>query len=124
MTISLAEDGKVFRDDKHIATVTGDDIDFKHYSYKKHREEIEMLMEDDEPIADIGLEPISGGEPLTPIELFNTSTGKWYGEEDPHVVNWRSEHWSKRSFDERYAHKEELLHNNFAEQGMKYKPNK
>ena len=43
MTISLI-DGEVFRDGKLIATVREDGkIRFKHYSYKKHRDEIEDL---------------------------------------------------------------------------------
>lgn len=131
MIIRLEDNGEVYRDEKHIATVKDGKIKFKHYSYKKHRDEIDLLLADDEEpeeetpaSVDIGLEPITYDDetPETPLELFNTPDGKWYGEEAPEVVVWRSEHWSKRAFDEKYAHQEELLANNFAKCGMKYQP--
>lgn len=114
MIIRLEDNGEVYRDEKHIATVKDGKIKFKHYSYKKHRDEIELLLADDEDPED--------ETPETPLELFNTPDGKWYGEEAPEVVVWRSEHWSRRAFDEKYAHQEELLANNFAKCGMKYQP--
>ena len=125
MIIRLADDGKVYRDDKHIATVEGGEIKFNHYSYKKHKDEIEYLVfgEYETTPDPVDVEPeTKDPRPRTPIELTNTPSGKWYGEEDPHVVNWRQEHWSPEEFEKRYSHKTELLYNNFAEQGMKYNP--
>ena len=45
MKIKLKED-KVFRGRKLIATIEDGEIKFKHYTYKKHREDIEALMGD------------------------------------------------------------------------------
>lgn len=69
----------------------------------------------EEPIADIGLEPMDkplldiDGDPITPIELFKQGNGAWYGELNPPVVLWRMEHWSKEAFSDKYGHKTELL---------------
>lgn len=120
--IRLANDGKVYKGDKHIATVAGGDIKFNHHAYKRHKDEIEHLVfgeMETEPV-DIGLEPIDYTEPVTPLELFNTETGKWHGEEDPHVVTWRKANWSADAFSAKYDHQEELLLNNFARYGMNY----
>jgi hypothetical protein len=85
LVITLEDDGTVYRGKKLIATVKDGEVKFKHYSYRKHADEIEMLKltadalaennslitaddlltsSDDldvgscEPVADIGLEPI------------------------------------------------------------------
>ena len=116
LVIRLADDGKVYRDDKHIATVKDGEVKFKHYSYKKHRDEIDLLLkgEEDEP------EVETGEEPATPLELFNTAAGKWYGEEAPEVVLWRKDNWSWKAFEAKYQHQVELLCNNFANEGLTF----
>ena len=125
--LRLTDDGYAYIGDKHIATVIDGEIKYKHYTYKKHKNDIEYLLFGElETLPDaVDDEPEDEPEdetPATPLELFNTPDGKWYGEEAPEVVIWRSEHWSKKSFDEKYAHQEELLANNFAKCGMKYQP--
>lgn len=123
LTIRLDDDGSVYRGDKLIATVDGDDITFKHHAYKKHRDEIEYLTRGDytespEPV-DIGLEPIQS-DPVTPIELFKMGNGGFLGEENPPVVLWRKDNWSLESFQAKYAHQEELLRNNFEKEGYEF----
>lgn len=123
LVISLNDKGEVYRDGKLIATVKGGEISFKHYSYKKHRDEIEYLLGDidDEPESEIIAETVSSDEePVTPLELFETPAGKWHGEEAPDVVIWRSKNWSKDAFRAKYAHQEELLCSNFASEGLKF----
>lgn len=121
--IRLTDDGLAYLGDKHIATVTDGEIKYKHYTYKKHKDDIEYLLFGElEETPDTVDDQPNDETPTTPLELFNTPDGKWYGEEAPEVVVWRSEHWSKRAFDEKYAHQEELLCNNFAKCGMKYQP--
>ena len=87
MVIKLDDDGFVYRGTKLIAVVNDGDIMFKHYSYKKHLEEIEFLLhgDDNEPIADIGLEPMNP-KPKTPAHLLLEGEGRWYGESNPPVV--------------------------------------
>ena len=122
LTISFNDKGEVHRDGKLIATVKGGIISFKHYSYKKHRDEIEYLLGDtDEPEPEVvSEEATEGEEPVTPLELFETPAGKWHGEEAPEVVLWRKEHWSRDAFNAKYQHQEELLCSNFAAEGMKF----
>ena len=113
LVISLEDDGTVYRGKKLIATVKDGEIKFKHYSYKKHAQEIEMLMSDDvettpEPVED---EPLfdAPSDPATPKELFSEGNGAWYGESNPPVVEWRKKNWSTEAFDDKYGHKEILL---------------
>ena len=122
LVIRLADDGKVYRDDKHIATVKDGEVKFKHYSYKKHRDEIDLLLkgEDTIPLEDVKKSLMPEEEPATPLELFNTAAGKWYGEEAPEVVLWRKDNWSWKSFEAKYQHQVELLCNNFANEGLKF----
>ena len=58
---------------------------------------------EDEPLFDTTVDPV------TPKELFVEGEGKWYGEENPPVVEWRKKHWSTEAFDDKYGHKEILL---------------
>jgi hypothetical protein len=113
LVITLEDDGTVYRGKKLIATVEDGEIKFKHYSYKKHAQEIEMLIVDGgEPAAEIiEDEPLfdTTVDPVTPKELFVEGEGKWYGEENPPVVEWRKKHWSAEAFDDKYGHKEILL---------------
>jgi hypothetical protein len=134
MTISLT-DGEVFRDDKLIATVNGNGkIKFKHYSYKKHRDEIEYLITGDdegEPV-DIGLEPIEVSVPDVveadkqphgdaPKHFFEEGNGKNMGEATPAVVLWRKANWDEDKFKAKYDSMTEVLERNFAIEGKKYK---
>ena len=119
LVITLEDDGTVYRGKKLIATVKDGEVKFKHYSYKKHAQEIEMLMEEDEPVADIGLEPIAVPIPEydrvpehrtdCPKSLFSEGEGAWYGESNPPVVEWRKKYWSKEDFDAKYGHREAHL---------------
>ena len=116
LIISLEDDGKVYRGAKLIATVEGGEIKFKHYSYKKHAQEIEMLMEGDvETLDDPVEEAIEEDEASVyeqadaPKELFAEGNGIWYGELNPPVVDWRKKHWSTEDFEAKYGGKEELL---------------
>jgi len=159
MTIRLT-DGEVFRDGKLIATVREDGkIRFKHYSYKKHRDEIEDLVltadalaennstitaddpltssddldvGSDEPVADIGLEPIEVPVPEVtefdkqphgdaPKHFFEEGNGKNMGEATPVVVLWRKTNWTEERFKARYDNMTEVLERNFAIEGRKYK---
>ena len=98
MKIKIKED-LVYRGKKLIATIDGDEIKFKHHAYKKHREEIESLLE---PVADIGLEPMPS-TPVddatdAPIEFSLTAHGKRMGEETPEIVVWRQNNWSPEKY--------------------------
>ena len=113
MVIKLDDDGFVYRGTKLIAIVNDGEIMFKHYSYKKHREEIEYLMEDrsgepDEFAVDIGLEPIDP-TPKTPAHLLLEGEGRWFGESNPPVVEWRKKNWSRDAFDEKYGNQTDHL---------------
>jgi len=117
LVITLEDDGTVYRGKKLIATVKDGDIKFKHYSYKKHADEIVDLMA--EVAADIAPEPIAVPVPDpipdtnvridAPKALFMEGNGRWYGELNPPVVLWRQENWSKEDCDARYGRKEDLL---------------
>ena len=123
LTITLEDDGTAYRGKKLIATVKDGVIKFKHYSYKKHQQETEMLMAQDEPVADIGLEPIAvpvpekiekvvadlNGQPITPKHLFRSESGIFYGELAPEVVEWRKKHWSDEEYNSKYNTQEALL---------------
>ena len=112
LVITLEDDGTVYRGKKLIATVKDGDIKFKHYSYKKHAQEIEMLMEDDvEPITVPVPEYDRVPEHRTdcPKSLFLEGEGRWYGESNPPVVEWRKKYWSKEDFDAKYGHREAHL---------------
>ena len=128
LVLSIEEDGSIYRGSKLIGKVVDGDVEFKHHAYRKHLEEIKLLLGegdyDDEPVADIGLEPIvvpvpkliedeplfdTTVDPVTPKELFVEGEGKWYGEENPPVVEWRKKYWSAEAFDDKYGHKEILL---------------
>ena len=133
MTIRLT-DGEVYRDDKLIATVKDNGkIRFKHYSYKKHRDEIEYLISGDaegEPV-DIGLEPIEVPVPEVtevdrqphsdaPKHFFEEGNGKHMGEETPCVVEWRKSNWTKDRFNAKYASQRDILEFNYNLEGKKY----
>lgn len=118
LVISLEDDGTVYRGKKLIATVTDGEIKFKHYSYKKHQQEIEMLMSDEdtaepspEPIAVPVPDPIPDTKVRedAPKALFVEGNGRWYGELNPPVVLWRQENWSKEDYDAKYGRKEDIL---------------
>jgi len=133
LVLSIEENGSIYRGSKLIGKVVDDDIKFKHHAYRKHLEEIRLLMADedpegsydDEPVADIGLEPLVDvkPDPVTPAHLFLVGEGKWYGEENPPVVEWRRENWSKEAFDDKYAHKEMLLQEIYDKHDMIYDRN-
>jgi hypothetical protein len=57
------------------------------------------------------------------VDLFLVGEGKWYGEENPPVVEWRRENWSKEAFDDKYAHKEMLLQEIYDKHDMIYDRN-
>lgn len=123
MTIKLMDDGLVYRGDKLIAQVIDEDIVFKHHAYKKHRDEIEYLIRGDyseTPPAVDEEEPESKEEPVTPSELFAMGNGGRLGEENPPVVLWRKDNWSLEAFQAKYAHQEELLKNNFFDEGYEW----
>ncbi len=96
MVIKLDDDGFVYRGTKLIAVVNDGDIMFKHYSYKKHREEIEYLMGDrsGKPDELEVLEENADPKPKTPAHLLLEGEGRWYGESNPPVVEWRKKNWS------------------------------
>ena len=127
MVIKLDDDGFVYRGTKLIAVVNDGDIMFKHYSYKKHREEIEYLMGDrssepDEFAVDIGLEPIDP-KPKTPAHLLLEGEGRWYGESNPPVVEWRKKNWSKEAFDEKYGNQTDHLKEVYEKHNLIYDRN-
>ena len=131
LVITLEDDGTVYRGKKLIATVKDGDIKFKHYSYKKHAQEIEMLMSDEvEPIT-VPVPELIEDEPLfvtdidpeTPKELFSEGEGAWYGESNPPVVEWRKKNWSKEAFDDKYGHKEILLTEIYSKHNLIYDRN-
>lgn len=118
LKIRLDADGNVFRDDTLIATVKDGEIKFKHWKYKAHKDEIEMLAQDDESVVES-----DDPEPRYPQELISMGKhGAKFGEEHPYVVEWRKENWSKEAFNKKYAHQHDLLCNNYAAEGMKYQP--
>lgn len=133
LVLSIEENGSIYRGSKLIGKVVDGDIKFKHHAYRKHLEEIRLLMSDtdadgsydDEPVADIGLEPLVDvkPDPVTPAHLFLVGEGKWYGESNPPVVEWRRENWSKEAFDDKYAHKEMLLKEIYDKHDMIYDRN-
>ena len=116
--LNLQSNGEVYRDDKLIATISGEDITFKHHAFKKHEDEIKSMMEDSAWGGVIALP--SGEQPQTPAHLFLEGNGRWYGEESPPVVLWRKENWSLEAYDSKYGHQQELLTNNFEAEGMSY----
>ena len=124
MVIKLDDDGFVYRGTKLIAVVNDGDIMFKHYSYKKHLEEIEFLLhgDDNEPIADIGLEPMDP-KPKTPAHLLLEGEGRWYGESNPPVVEWRKKNWSKEAFDEKYGNQTDHLKEVYEKHNLIYDRN-
>jgi hypothetical protein len=118
LVITLEDDGAVYRGKKLIATVKDGDVKFKHYSYKKHQREIEMLMGEEDP-SEPSAEPIAVPVPKydrvpehrtdCPKSLFLEGEGAWYGESNPPVVEWRKKYWSKEDFDAKYGHREAHL---------------
>jgi len=120
MIIRLDDDGKVFRDDKHIATVTDGEVSFNHYSYKKHKDEIEYLVfgeyETTPDPVDVKVDP----KPKTPAHLLIEGEGRWYGESNPPVVEWRKKNWSKEAFDDHYGHQLEHLQEVYGKHGLTY----
>ena len=134
ISITLRDDGTVYRDhdDKHIATVTNGEIDWKHHTYKhKHSAEVESLVEDvDNPeeentVITTTVDTGADGEPTTPPELFvNGEAGGekagWYGEENPPVVEWRRKNWGKAAFKAHYGHKTETLTEIYEQEGLTY----
>jgi len=124
MVIKLDDDGFVYRGTKLIATVDDGRIKFKHYSYKKHLEEIEFLLhgDDNEPVADIGLEPMDP-KPKTPAHLLLEGEGRWYGESNPPVVEWRKNNWSRDAFDEKYGNQTDHLKEVYEKHNLIYDRN-
>lgn len=127
LTITLTDEGQVFRGDKLIATVAGDEISFAHHAYKKHRDEIDFLISGNAPDPDEDVDEAprrtlaSNAPPTTPSELFREGEkAGWYGEENPPVVEWRRDNWSKEAFAKRYGHKTQVLTEIYEQEGLEY----
>lgn len=118
LTISLHDNGEVYRGDKLIATVSGDDITFKHHAYKKHRDEIEIIMSQGD--LDLDDEQEEEEPPVTPAHLFLEGNGRWYGEANPPVVLWRKDNWTLKQYDAKYGDRFDVLCEIFDKEGMKY----
>lgn len=101
----------------------------KKVAKKAPRKVARKVAKVEEPIADIGLEPMdtplldTDGDPITPIELFKEGQGSWYGELNPPVVLWRAKHWSKEAYEDKYGHKTELLEFIFNKHNLIYDRN-
>ena len=133
LIISLEDDGSVYRGRKLIAVVVDGDITFKHHAYRKHLEEIKLLISDtdaegsydDVPSAiEVPVPPVAPVDKMpeadAPKHFFSEGNGKQMGEETPCVVEWRKAHWHKVKFDARYAGKRDILEFNYAKEGKKY----
>ena len=116
LTIKLNNDGGIYRDDKLIGKLDDGEIIFNHHAYRKHTEEVQLLMAGD---SQPELEDDEVDEtPAAPAALFLEGNGRWWGEESPFVVEWRREHWSRAAWLMKYGHQEELLANNYHAEGM------
>lgn len=130
MIISIDDSGRVFRGSKRIGKVIDGEVEWKHYAYRKHADEVELLLngeqgeyseEAPELPAEEPEEVVEEIEdPVTPSELFLEGEGRWYGEANPPVVEWRRKNWSKRAFDKKYAHRVEVLKEIYDKHNMTY----
>ena len=123
MKIKLKED-KVFRGRKLIATIEDGEIKFKHYTYKKHREDIEALMGDKPETEEVveTEEVIEDKDPMpkTPMSLILEGEGRWYGESNPPAVEWRKANWSKEAFIAKYGKQADHLTEVYAKHNLIY----
>ena len=125
VVIKLDDDGFVYRGTKLIATVDDGRIKFKHYSYKKYRGEIECLMgvwlEELRELEE--LEEDADPKPKTPAHLLLEGEGRWYGESNPPVVEWRKKNWSREAFDEKYGNQTNHLKEVYEKHNLIYDRN-
>ena len=97
-------------------------VKFRHHAYRKHLEEVKLLIAGSEDYSEASEEESeveTPEEPVTPPELFLEGRGSFFGESNPPVVEWRKKHWSKEAFDKKYTDVE-LLQQVYAKHDMIY----
>ena len=124
-TITIDEENTIFRGTKLIGWIEDGDINLAHGAYKRHLDEIELLMDQDDPEAQKKTSPEQSfagdsANPKTPAHLLLEGEGAWYGEENPPVVEWRKKYWGKKAFDEKYGHQTALLTEIYIKHDMIY----
>ena len=124
-TIRIDEENSIWRGTKLIGWVEDGDINLAHGAYKRHLDEIELIMDQSEPSTQKKTAPEQSfaedsANPKTPAHLLLEGEGAWYGEGNPPVVEWRKKNWGAKAFDDKYGHQTELLKEIYLKHDMIY----
>ena len=127
-TIRIDEENSIWRGTKLIGWVQNGEINLSHGAYKRHLDDINLILDKDNPDAQKKTSPEQSfagdsANPKTPAHLFLEGEGAWYGEENPPVVEWRKKYWGAKAFDERYGDETDLLTEIYIKHDMIYDRN-